>query len=68
MVPACLLWTLWTEPKRRIFEDCESSESKLIENFVTSLYQWSQAWGFTSSTSLVSFIKDLGLTYVSISL
>jgi hypothetical protein len=68
MFPACLLWILWTERNRLIFEDCESFEGKLLENFVTAWFQWSRAWGFTSSTSLVCFIKDLGFTFVSTSL
>ena len=68
MVPACLLWTLWTERNRRIFEECECSESQLVESFCISLYHWSHAWGFTSSSSLVSFIMELGLNSMSIPL
>ena len=65
MVPACLLWTLWTELNRRIFEKCECSKSHLVESFSISLYQWSHVWGFTSSSSLVNFITELGLISMS---
>jgi hypothetical protein len=38
MVPAYLLWTLWIERNRRIFEGCECFESQLVESFSISLY------------------------------
>jgi hypothetical protein len=32
---------------------------KLLENFFGVLYDWSQAWGFTSSPSVGEFLASL---------
>ena len=41
-VPSCLMWTLWTECKRRIFEDKPSSMDQLKAAFVNSMFDWSR--------------------------
>lgn len=68
LVPSCLMWTVWRERNQCTFEDLESSESQFLETFVTSLFDWSRAWGFTSSISIASSIDSFCLTHTSDSL
>ena len=41
------------------FEDLESSVEQLLASFIGSLFDWSRAWGFTSSDSLLMFVDSL---------
>jgi hypothetical protein len=59
MVPLCLMWTLWKERNSRIFEDKERSARQLLDCFSISLFHWSRAWGFTSTSSIIDFISSL---------
>ena len=61
LIPPCLLWTIWRERNRRIFEDKEKSQDQLLESFVCLLFEWSRVWGFTSSTTVLHFISSLHL-------
>ena len=61
LVPLCLMWTLWRECNRRTFEDVEKSASQLLDCFASLLFEWSCAWGFTSSTTVLHFISSLSL-------
>ena len=47
LIPPCLLWTVWRERNRCIFEDLEKSPSQLLDCFVSLLFDWARAWGFT---------------------
>jgi hypothetical protein len=62
LIPPCLLWTVWRERNCRIFEDTEKSPSQLLDCFASLLFEWSRAWGFTTSTTIVQFISSLSLT------
>ena len=37
------------------------SANQLLDCFVFQLFDWSRAWGFTSSTTVVHFISSLSL-------
>ena len=43
----------------RTFEDMESSDNQLLASFSGSLFDWSRAWGLTSSDSLPLFLSSL---------
>ena len=40
-------------------EDMESSDDQLLAFFSGSLFDWSRAWGLTSSDSLPIFLSSL---------
>ena len=43
----------------RTFEDMESSDDQLLASFSGSLFDWSRAWGLTTSDSLHMFLSFL---------
>ena len=47
------------ERNSHTFEDKETAMDKLLENFFGVLYDWSRAWGFTSSPSVGEFLASL---------
>ena len=59
LAPLCLMWGLWRERNRRTFEDMENSDDQLLASFSGSLFDWSRAWGLTSSDSLPMFLNSL---------
>ena len=61
LVPLCLMWSLWQERNRHIFEDLEKSVSQLKETFSCLLYDCSRSWGFTEAKSLPDFIASLNV-------
>lgn len=63
LMPPCLMWIIWTEHKRRMFEDLENLEDQPFTLFVGTLFEWSHTWGFTSSDSVLMFI-DSFLLYI----
>jgi hypothetical protein len=63
LVPLCLMWTIWQERNRRIFEDLKRSGNQLLEYFSGLLFDWSRVWGFTAFTSLLDFIASLSAVY-----
>jgi hypothetical protein len=54
LIPMCLMCTVWRERNLRIFEDMSSSPDQLLGNFVTSLFDWSRSWGFTTVTEFAA--------------
>jgi hypothetical protein len=61
LAPLCLMWVIWKERNQRIFEDVSSSDSHLLKRFTSTLFDWSRAWGFTTSTSIPEFISSVSL-------
>ena len=61
LVPLCLMWIIWKERNQRTFEDVSSSGRQLLEGFTLILFDWSRAWGFTTSTSITEFISSSSL-------
>uniref|UniRef100_A0A2N9H4Z9 Reverse transcriptase domain-containing protein n=1 Tax=Fagus sylvatica TaxID=28930 RepID=A0A2N9H4Z9_FAGSY len=59
LIPSCLMWTIWRERNKRIFEDQETPLAKLLELFFINLYDWSRAWGLTVSPSVGEFLASL---------
>jgi hypothetical protein len=59
LIPSCLMWTIWRERNNRTFENLESPVAKVIELFFATLFDWSRAWGFTSSPSVGEFLVSL---------
>ena len=59
LVPHCVMWIIWRERNNRIFEDLVLSGDKLLELFATTFFDWSRAWGFTSSKSILLFLDSL---------
>ena len=62
LVPLCLMWSLWQERNRRIFEDLEKSLIHLQEQFLGLLYDFSRSWGLTAASSLPDFVASLNVT------
>ena len=60
--PLCVMWSLWRERNNRTFENVEHSMGWLIEFCMATLFDWSRAWGFTTSISVGGFIKSLSCT------
>ena len=46
---------VWHERNSRTFEDVSSSPDQLLGNFVTSLFDWSRIWGFTTTNTVTEF-------------
>ena len=63
LVPPCAMWIIWRQHNNCIFEDLERSGDQLIALFSGTLFDWSCAWGFTSSDSIPLFI-DSNLLYI----
>ena len=62
----CLMWCLWRERNWRTFEDMDSSDDQLLASFSGSLFDWSRAWGLTSSVlSLCSLAPFLVISIFS---
>ena len=59
LVPHCVMWIIWRERNSPIFEDLVLSGDKLLELFVTTLFDWSCAWDFTSLKSIPLFLDSL---------
>ena len=56
LAPLCVMWSLWKERNRRIFEDLEKPFSHLQEQFSGLLFDCSRSWGFTEASSLPDFV------------
>ena len=61
LVLLCILWCIWKEQNRRTFEDLNSSGDQMLASFSGTLFDWSWAWGLTTSDSLSSFLSSLSL-------
>ena len=59
LVPHCVMCIIWRERNNSIFEDSVLSGDKLLELFATALFDWSRAWGFTPSKSILLFLNSL---------
>ena len=68
LVPHCLMWTIWRERNCRTFEDLKNPSRKILELFIGSLFDWSHAWGFSSTHSLGDFLESLAFSHSSHSL
>jgi hypothetical protein len=55
LIHLCLMWMVWRERNSRTFEDVSSSPDQLLGNFVTSLFDWSRIWGFTTANTVTEF-------------
>ena len=61
IVPVCLMWTIWKERNQHTFDDVSRLDSHILEGFILPLFDWSRAWGFSTSTSISEFISSLFL-------
>ena len=59
LIPSCLVWIIWRERNRRVFEEVECSDSQLLEFFSNSLFDWATVWGYTHSNTVISFLNSL---------
>ena len=63
MVPACLMWLVWTERNTRIFEDKERTLYLLKALLFGTLFQWACVWGFTNCISISDFLHSIRLSF-----
>ena len=61
LVPLCNQWCIWKERNQQTFEDVDSLGVQMIASFSRTLFNWSRAWGLTTSDSLPSFLSSLSL-------
>ena len=61
LVPLCILLCILKEWNRRTFEDLDSSSDQMLASFSGTLFDWSRAWGLTTSDSLPSLLSSLSL-------
>ena len=66
LVPPCVMRTLWHERNRCTFKEEMKSGNQVLKCFITTLFKWSRAWGFTSSITPMRFISSLSLNYCPI--
>ena len=59
LVLLCLMWCIWRERNRQMFEDLDRFEDQLLALFSGSLFYWARAWGLTSSDSIPFFLSSL---------
>lgn len=59
MVLLCVMWVIWRECNKRVIKDLKHSGDQLIALFVGTLFDWSRAWGLTSSDSIPMFINTI---------
>jgi hypothetical protein len=67
LIPHCLMWTVWRERNSRTFDDKRKSADQLLGSFAETLFEWSRAWGFTTTITVHDFVAGLhaDLSYVS---
>ena len=68
LIPACLFWTIWRERNNCTFESVEHTVLHLYEFFSNMLYDWAMALGYTSSSSVLSFLDSLHIPSSSLPL
>uniref|UniRef100_A0A2N9GKS0 Rhodanese domain-containing protein n=1 Tax=Fagus sylvatica TaxID=28930 RepID=A0A2N9GKS0_FAGSY len=56
LAPLCVMWSLWQERNRRIFEDLEKPFSHLQEQFSGLLFDCSRSWGYPEAPCLPDFV------------
>ena len=66
MVPLCLMWMIKRERNSLTFEVKEISVSQLLDCISIFLFDWSRAWGFTTSSSTIDFISSSFITHTSV--
>jgi hypothetical protein len=57
-VPHCLMWCLWKERNRRIFEGCEQTVAKLKLLFLRTLFEWMASTRLFDFSSFLEFIDS----------
>ena len=60
-MPLCLMWSLWNERNKRIFDGIKHPVSVLKKHILRTLLAWSHAFGVISSMSFLDFIDSLSL-------
>ena len=58
MVILCSKWTIWKVCNRCTFEVVECMRILLLVTLSSSLFAWSQAWGFTHCVSISMFLES----------
>ena len=48
MVPACLMWLVWTECNTCTFDENERTLDLLKALLFSTLFKWARVWGFTN--------------------
>jgi hypothetical protein len=58
-MPLCLMWNLWYERNKRVFDGVEHPTFVIKEHTLQSLYNWMRAQGSMPSMSFVDFSVSL---------
>ncbi|KAI8026313.1 hypothetical protein LOK49_LG02G00101 [Camellia lanceoleosa] len=59
LVPSCLLWLVWLERNRRIFQGLQRSVLWLEDRFLVTLYSWLQCKVDPDIFSFLDFLDDV---------
>jgi hypothetical protein len=58
LIPSCLMWIICRERNSHTYENKEIALDKIFEIFFGALYDWSRAWGLTSSLPVGDFLDS----------
>ena len=58
-IPLCLMWTLWKERNKKVFNDTEQSNQALKLSFLYTFVKWGKVYLEDHSLSIIDFIEWL---------
>ena len=59
--PLCLMWTLWEERNKRVFNDNERSNQAIKHSFLYTFVNWARVYLEDHTLSMIDFIEWLNV-------
>ena len=63
--PFCLIWTIWKERNRRVFDDIERNDQDIKSIFLYTFVNWARVYIEEHTLSLIDFVNWLATKYGS---
>ena len=57
--PLCLMWTIWKEKNRRVFDDIERNDQDIKPIFLYTFVNWAKVYIKEHTFSLIDFVDWL---------